>query len=156
MIFAVYLDDLLQSESHMPGTVSKVAARENWMSLALASFWEPVTSTQLRLAYQSGPLASWILIEYWYYQKSGAKLLLKFLWSVGELTYSLQKYTLSSPGHTLFHMKVTSCDQVLKIMTNPGRTWEFLWLSWFWAYHISLSSSCWHGPSCIKSYHNTI
>lgn len=41
-------------ELHMPGTVSKVAVRDNLMSLALAS----VTSTQLRVTYQSGPLAS--------------------------------------------------------------------------------------------------
>lgn len=50
--------DLLQSEGHMPGTLSKVAVRDNLMSLALASFWEPVRKTQIWLVYQSGPLAA--------------------------------------------------------------------------------------------------
>ena len=70
MFFWVYFSDLLQSKRRMPGTVSKVAVRGNFMSLALASFWEPVTSAQHWLAYQPGPLALWILIEYWYRQNT--------------------------------------------------------------------------------------
>lgn len=54
MNFGVNLKDLLQSEQHIPGTVSKVAVKDNLMSLVLAS----VTSTQLQVAYQSGPLVN--------------------------------------------------------------------------------------------------
>lgn len=70
MFFWVYFSDLPQSKRRAPGTVSKVAVRGNLMSLALASFWEPVTSAQHWLAYQPGPLALWILIEYWYRQNA--------------------------------------------------------------------------------------
>lgn len=70
MFFWVYFSDLPQSKWRVPGTVSKVAVSGNLMSLALASFWEPVTSAQRWLAHQPGPLALGILIEYWYHQNT--------------------------------------------------------------------------------------